>query len=118
MYAIMPKYATSSTLEVLAARDKLRLYLRQEGCSESELARRSGIPQYSISRFLNGRTKSLTPSVAKMLNYANIGIARDIDRLCDEPIIKAALSNAWNGTDQGMERIASALNALAPLLRS
>jgi transcriptional regulator with XRE-family HTH domain len=118
MYAIMPKYAIPTPPEVLAARDKLRLYLRQNGCSESELARRSGIPQYAISRFVNGRTKSMTPGVSKMLTYANIGINRDIERLCDEPVIKSALSNAWDGTDQGVERIASALNALAPLLRS
>ncbi len=94
------------------------MYLSQADCSESELARRSGVPQYTISRFVSGRTKTLTPSVKIMLGYANIGIGEDVGKLCNEPIIKAALTNAWDGTTQGIERIATALNALAPLLRS
>lgn len=60
----------------------------------------------------------MTPSVLVVLSYANIGINQGVDQLCSEPIIQAALSNAWDGTKQGMERIASTINALAPLLRS
>ncbi|WP_228894291.1 helix-turn-helix domain-containing protein [Pseudoduganella aquatica] len=118
MYAIMPRIATNLSLDVLAARDKLRLYLSQKDRSESQLARQCGIPQYTISRFLSGRTKTVTPSVSVVLSYANIGINEGVDQLYSEPVIKAALSNAWDGTTQGMERIASTLNALAPLLRS
>lgn len=60
----------------------------------------------------------MTPSILVVLSYANIGITQDVEQLCSEPIIQAALSNAWDGTTQGMERIASTINALASLLRS
>lgn len=118
MYAIMPRIATKLSLDVLASRDKLRLYLSKKDRSESQLSRECGVPQYTISRFLSGRTKTVTPSISVVLCYANIGINEGVDQLYSEPAIKAALSNAWDGTTRGMERIASTLNALAPLLRS
>ena len=118
IYAIMPRIATTQSIDVLTARSKLRQYLMQKDCSESELSRRCGVPQYTISRFLSGRTKTVTPTVSRMLSYANIGIGDSTSKLYSEPIIQAALSNAWDGTTEGVERIAVALNALAPLLRS
>lgn len=82
------------------------------------LSRASGVPQYTISRFLTGRIKSLTPDVKTALAYANIGITKNGQKLCDEPIIQQALSNAWDGTTEGLNRIATTINALAPILRS
>lgn len=118
MYATMPRIATPISLDVLTARDKLKLYLSHKGHSEAELSRRSNVPQYTISRFVHGRTKTVTPSILIALNHANIGISDTAEQLFNHPIIKAALSNAWDGTPQGIERIASTLSALAPLLRS
>jgi len=76
----------------------------------------SGVPQYTISKFLTGRIKSLTPDVQKFLKFANIGIT-DIDRLTGDPRIQRALGSAWDGTEQGVTLIASAIYALAPVLR-
>lgn len=114
----MPRIATIPPPEVPAARAQLRAYLAHEGHSEMELSRISGIPQYTISRFLTGRIKSLTPDVKAFLIYANIGIEQNAEKLCNEPLIQQALGNAWDGTAEGMTRIAMTINALAPILRS
>jgi len=114
----MPRIATKLSLEVIAARAQLEKYLAQDGHSETRLSSISGVPQYTISKFLKGRIKSLTPEVLKFLPYANIGMKNDLERLLNEPLIQSALGNAWDGTDEGVKLLATTINALAPVIRS
>ena len=114
----MPRLATKISFEVVAARVQLEKYLAQEGHSETKLSAISNVPQYTISKFLRGRIKSLTPEVLKFLSYANIGINSDLTRLLNEPLIQSALGNAWDGTDEGIHWLATTINALAPVIRS
>jgi hypothetical protein len=83
-----------------------------------ELSRQSGVGQYTISKFLTGRIKSLTPDVQRFLVLAENGITSNVKQLTSDPRIQRALGSAWDGTEQGATLIASTLEALAPVLRS
>lgn len=113
----MPRIATQPGIEVVQARALLAAYLAQTGNTEMGLSRISGVPQYTISKFLTGRIKSLTPHVQLALHHANIGINSGISTLTDDPRIQRALGSAWDGTEQGVTLLASAIDALAPVIR-
>jgi hypothetical protein len=113
----MPRFATQPIAEVVHARTLLASYLARSGNTEMGLSRASGVPQYTISKFLTGRIKSLTPQVKLALHYANIGMDSEISILTSDPRIQRALGSAWDGTDQGVTLLASAINALAPVIR-
>lgn len=112
----MPRIASPVSPEVLLARNRLRTYLSVKGHSEVGLARQSGVAQYTISKFLTGRIKSLTPDVQKFLVYAGNGIDGG-ERVTRDPRILRALCNAWDGTEEGIGLLAITINALAPVIR-
>lgn len=114
----MPRIATTPTIEVRTARAQLRHHITALGISDNEYSRRSGVPQYTLSKFLNGHIKTITPAIERALNYANIGIAHDITPLTQNPAIRRALGHAWDGTEQGAETLALMIEAMAPVLRS
>lgn len=113
----MPRIATQPSADVMQARTFLAAYLARSGNSEMGLSRISGVPQYTISKFLTGRIKSLTPQVRLALSYADIGISTKVEQLTADPRIQRALGSAWDGTDQGVTLLASAIDALAPVIR-
>lgn len=114
----MPKIANNLTLEVKIARENLRQHIAMLKISISEYSRRSGVPQYTLSKFLNGHVKTLTPPVKQALIYANIGITYDITLLVQDSAIRSALERAWDGTEQGAQSLALMIEAMAPVLRS
>ncbi|HCF9476676.1 hypothetical protein [Pseudomonas aeruginosa] len=114
----MPRIATKPSVEVLAARNQLRRHISALGVSDNEYSRRCGVPQYTISKFLSGHMKSITPAIERALDYANIGIAYDIAQLVQHPAIRRALGHAWDGTEQGAQSLALMIDAIAPVLRS
>lgn len=113
----MPRIAMEPSIEVAQGRTLLAAYLARPGNSGSALARRSGVPQYTVSKFLTGKIKSLTPPVKRLLEFAEIGIDSGLSKLTADPRIQRALGSAWDGTDQGVALLASAINALAPVIR-
>ena len=113
----MPRIANPVSTEVLLARNQLRTYLSVKGNSEVGLFRLSGVAQYTISKFLTGRIKSLTPDVQKFLVYAGNGIDGGGERVTSDPRILRALCNAWDGTEAGIGLLAITINALAPVIR-
>jgi hypothetical protein len=113
----MPRIATLPSIEVSQARALLAAYLAHTKSTEMSLSRATGVPQYTISKFLTGRIKSLTPQVMALINYANNGIYFGTNKLTTDPRIQRALGCAWDGTDQGITLLASAINALAPVIR-
>lgn len=114
----MPRIAISPSVEVLAARSQLRRHISQLGISDNEYSRRSGVAQYTLSKFLNGHIRTITPAVEKALDYANIGITHDISSLTAHPAIRRALGHAWDGTEQGAQALALMIDAMAPVIRS
>lgn len=102
---------------MILARNQLRTYLSIKGNSEVGLSRLSGVAQYTISKFLTGRIKSLTPDVQKFLVYAVTGIGSCGGQVTNDPRILRALCNAWDGTEAGIDLLAITINALAPVIR-
>lgn len=118
VYAYMPRIASEPLPEVIFARAQLRDYLARPETSQTTLSILSGVPQYTISKFLSGRIKSLTPQVVKFLKYANNGIKNDITRLSNDPRIQRALGEAWDGTDAGLILLARTIDAIGPVIRA
>ena len=116
-YADMPRIATEQTAETIKARRALRVYLDESGRTQVALSAQSGIPQYTISKFLSGRIRSLTPDVQVVMRVANIGITEDGTRLSNDARIRRALGAAWDGTEAGTQLLARAIEALGPVLR-
>lgn len=106
------------SVEVLAAQSQLRRHISELGISDNEYSRRSGVPQYTLSKFLNGHIRTITPAVEKALIYANIGITYDVSLLTQNPAIRQALGHAWDGTEQGAQTLALMIDAMAPVIRS
>lgn len=114
----MPRSSISLSPEILVAREQLRSYLAKTGTSETALSELSGVPQYTISRFLTGRIKTITSSVQVLMKYATNGITADLEKLMADARIRHALGNAWDGTEHGTALLARTLDALAPVIRS
>ena len=114
----MPRIATKPSVELLAAQSELRRHISGLRISVSEYSRRSGVPQYTLSKFLNGHIRTITPAVEMALIYANIGIVHDIAELTQNPAIRRALGHAWDGTEQGAQALALMIDAMAPVIRS
>ena len=113
----MPRIATEQSTETIETRRALQAYLDSTGRTQVALAMESGIRQYTISKFLSGRIKSLTPDVREVIKVAGIGITEAGSRLCKDTRIQHALGAAWDGTDFGTELLARAIEALGPVLR-
>ena len=113
----MPRSTITSSSETLVARAQLLNYLEKTGTSETALSEISGVPQYTISRFLTGRIKSITASVQLLMNYATNGIDSNLEKLMTDARIRYALGNAWDGTEDGTALLARTLDALGPVIR-
>lgn len=113
----MPRIATEQTAETIKARRALEAYLREPNHSQVALARESGIAQPTISKFLSGRIKSLTPDVRAVMKVANIGINGRGAVLSADARIQRALGEAWDGTEAGTQLLARAIEALGGVLR-
>ena len=113
----MPRIATEQSTETIKARRALQAYLRVPGRTQVSLSKESGVKQYTISKFLSGRIKSLTPDVRALMKVASISINEAGSRLSTDTRIQHALGAAWDGTDFGTELLARAIEALGPVLR-
>lgn len=105
------------TAETIKARRALLAYLDEPGRTQVQLAMESGVAQPTISKFLSGHIKSLTPEVRAVMKIANIGINEVGTRLSNDPRIQHALGAAWDGTETGAQLLARAIEALGPVLR-
>lgn len=105
------------TAETIKARRALRAYLDESGRTQVALSEETGIAQYTISKFLSGRIKSLTPDVREVMRVAEIGINEAGNRLSGDARIQHALGAAWDGTEAGTQLLARAIEALGPVLR-
>lgn len=57
--------------------EQLREFIRQSGMSHQELSRETGVPQPTITRFMNSTTSMLMDNVDKLAAYFGL-------TLCDE----------------------------------
>ena len=104
---------------VVAARDALAQYIEREKTNTNAVARRFGVPQYTLWRFLAGRTKSIPAVLVQVLGYAGIevdGIHAPVLR--NDERLQRALVSAWDGTPEGVLILAQLLEAVGPVLRT
>ena len=104
---------------VLAARDSLAQYIEREKTNTNSLAIRCAVPQYTLWRFLAGKTKSIPLCLTQVLSYAGIevgGIQAPVLR--NDERLQRALVSAWDGTPEGVQVLAQVLEALGPALRA
>lgn len=118
---IMPRIPRPPSRPLQQAVDELKGYLRKEGISENSFAKRHGLVQSTVHRLLNGRTKTLTPAVKKILAYANIrletGITEGPTTALDNPCLRQALERAWDGREETTELLARLIEAVGAAIR-
>ena len=104
----------------IAARRRLKAYLRKKTTTPTEFSREVGVNQSTVQRFLAGRTKTITPAVRKMLAYASIEekdcINASVGSAFDNPHIRQALERVWDGSDGSAEMLAKLIVTVAPLV--
>jgi len=117
----MPRTAKPTTLEAVRCREALRQYLKRRSMSVNALSQVVGVGQPTVSRFLSGRTKSVTPAIRPLLEYADIdsenGIT-EIGSVLDNPRVRDALERVWDGRPETADLLARLIEALGPVLKS
>lgn len=90
----MPRIKRPATAEAIELRQALAQYIKRSGRSSSRFASEHGIGQSNLSRFLTGRTKTVTPGIRAMLDSLhnfyipriteahNARLASSVDRAC------------------------------------
>lgn len=120
-YVGMPRIARPPTQEVRVARREVQAYLKREGLAAAHLAVQAGVGQPTVSRLLSGRTKTITPEVARLLAYAAIEVKvpnNCIKLEISSPALSAALGRYWDGSEAAAEVLARLIEAVAPALVS
>lgn len=117
----MPRIAKPTTLEAVRAREALRLYLKRRQISVNALSQVVGVGQPTVSRFLSGRTKSVTAAIRPVLSYADIDFEEGITEMggaLDNPRVREALKRVWDGRPETAELLARLIEALGPVLKT
>lgn len=117
----MPRIEQPHTSEALSARVALENYARANGLTTNALAKAAGVGQPVLQRFMQGQTKTVTPIIQTVLDYAkikNVMHAKEVDRdVCDDDRIRRALHRVWDGRDESIKLLASLIEALEPVMR-
>ena len=114
----MPNYASPVDPRVPRLRAALDSYIARERTNVNALARRCGVPQYTLWRFMAGRTKTVRSDVTKVLGYA--GITDQViagPSPADDRRLQHALLSAWDGSPEGLVALTRLLEAVGPVLR-
>jgi transcriptional regulator with XRE-family HTH domain len=112
----MPRIAERIDPGVAHVAQHARRQIRSLNISQSEYAKRAGVPQYQLNRILNGRTKTVTRDVEKLCSYANISLNEITPPPFEHPRLKRAIERVWDGRPQTIEVIARLIECAGPLL--
>lgn len=102
-------------------RRQLQEYLNSQDITANKLSQLAGVGQPTVSRFLGGRTKSVTSEVSKVLTYAGIDRKRLISGIGEDPgqsRLREALERNWDGTAEGADKLVVLIDTMGPMLRS
>lgn len=94
-------------------------YLAMPGRNALVLSKATGITQPTLSKFLTGRTKTITPHIRRVLEYAEIEIKAgitDARNPADNAILHGALMRAWDGSDGHAKLLAEVIETIGPIL--
>lgn len=84
------------------------------------LAKRVGLVQSTVQRFLSGRTKEVTPRVAKVLAYANIELKHGIigsEAYPGNKRLRRALEHALDAHPQAIDLLTTVIEGIAVALQ-
>ncbi|HVZ15949.1 MAG TPA: hypothetical protein VG897_02445 [Terriglobales bacterium] len=82
-----------------------------------QLEKATGVKQYTISRFISGRTRKLSADILAVCKYAGISTDDRIDFRDNNARLQAALSKVWDGKPETAELIATLIESMGPLVQ-
>jgi hypothetical protein len=106
--------------EALGVRAVFQAHLAATQTSANAFAKKCGVSQSTISRFLGGTTKTVTPAVRSALSYAGIQAENCIKGTIphiDNPKVREALERSWDGSPESVEILVALLRALGPVVQ-
>src|SRR3569833_2382012 len=112
----MPRRKQQSDLRTERIRTHLGLYLKSERGRQSEIQQALGIPQYTLSRFITGRKRQLTPEILAVCKYAGIDTDNGINEYSGHGRLQSVITQLWDGTPETADIIATFLESLIPCL--
>ena len=101
-------------------RKELLAYLKRVGSTPTACALENGISPSTVQRFLAARTKTVTPKLKLLLEYAGIDVNICINDVtgsgCDNARIRQALDKVWDGRESTAEILAKLIEAVGPAI--
>lgn len=101
-------------------RKELHAYLERTGSTPTTFAAEWGVNQSTIQRFLAARTKTVTPKMKPLLEYAEIDLNICIDDVAtsgrDNVRIRQALDKVWDGRESTAEILAKLIESVGPVI--
>ncbi len=116
----MPRIAKAPQANLPRIRNELRVYLKRVGLTPTAFAIEHGIDQSTVQRFLAARTKTVTPKMKSLLEYASIDvnmcIADAASSGLDNVRIRQALDKVWDGRESTAEILAKLIESVGPVI--
>ncbi len=114
----MPRSPLRPDPHVERIRGALDDYVRAARGRQMQIERATGVKQFTVSRFISGRTRKLSAEIRRVCNYAGISVDPGIDIRSDDARLQAALSRVWDGKAESAELIAVFIESLGPVLQT
>ncbi|MBI2745219.1 MAG: hypothetical protein HYX45_06505 [Burkholderiales bacterium] len=116
----MPRIAKPPQANLPRIRKELQAYLKRVGSTPTSFAIEQGVNQSTVQRFLASRTKTVTPKMRLLLDYADIDTNIRIgDAACsglDNARIRQALDKVWDGRESTAEILAKLIESVGPAI--
>lgn len=114
----MPRIPFEPDPQVEQVRAALRDYVAAKRGRQTLIEKATGVRQYTISRFISGRTRKLSPEIRSVCDYVGIQTDTGIEDPGDSARLQAALSKVWDGRPETAELLAALIESLGPVLQT
>ena len=114
----MPRSPLRPDPHVERIRSALDDYVGAVRGRQMQIERATGVKQFTVSRFISGRTRKLSAEIRRVCDYAGISVDPGIDIRSDDARLQAALSRVWDGKAESAELIAVFIESLGPVLQT
>jgi hypothetical protein len=116
----MPRIVKPPQANLHRIRKELRAYLKRVGSTPTAFAIEHGVNQSTVQRFLAARTKTVTPKMKPLLEYADIDLNICINDAAssgrDNARIRQALDKVWDGRESTAEILAKLIESVGPAI--
>jgi hypothetical protein len=114
----MPRSPLRPDPHVERIRSALDDYVGAVRGRQMQIERATGVKQFTVSRFISGRTRKLSAEIRRVCDYAGISVDPGIDIRSDDARLQMALSRVWDGRAESAELIAVFIESLGPVLQT